>query len=234
MLWNVKNALNRDIERQHLNKILAEIQSGMQQTQNRVEVVNNSQVSPYTSISSMVSGNVERGISVTYDTSKRKLNFIVDSFTIRLTGDVTGEATVTNLGDVEIVTTSASGIEDAPNDGFPYWRAAEAWVMVPPQLHYAEGFTNPGIPYIDADGIWLVATTDELEEGVTNLYYTDERVYTKMKDVLVAGENTALVVDDGAETITISVTGGGGEILVTGEVGPVALTTNDETDWLYT
>lgn len=26
----------------------------------------------------------------------------------------------------------------------------------------------------------------------------------------------------------------GGEILVTGEAGPVALTTNDETDWLYT
>lgn len=29
-------------------------------------------------------------------------------------------------------------------------------------------------------------------------------------------------------------TGSGGEILVTGEIGPVALTTNDETDWLYT
>lgn len=26
----------------------------------------------------------------------------------------------------------------------------------------------------------------------------------------------------------------GGEILVTGEAGPAALTTNDETDWLYT
>lgn len=54
------------------------------------------------------------------------------------------------------------------------------------------------------------ATTDDLSEGSSNLYFTDARA--------------------------IAAVGGmaGGEILVTGEVGPVALTTNDETDWLYT
>lgn len=31
-----------------------------------------------------------------------------------------------------------------------------------------------------------------------------------------------------------SSSGSGGEILVTGSAGPTALTTNDETDWLYT
>ncbi len=54
------------------------------------------------------------------------------------------------------------------------------------------------------------ADTDDLPEGTSNLYFTDARA--------------------------IAAVGGlaGGEILVTGEVGPVALTTNDETDWLYT
>lgn len=54
------------------------------------------------------------------------------------------------------------------------------------------------------------ATTDDLTEGSSNLYFTDARA------IAAVGGTAA------------------SEILVTGEVGPVALTTNDETDWLYT
>ena len=56
----------------------------------------------------MVSSNTESGISVTYDDSNGKLDFDVSDFDITLSGDVTGTATVTNLGNVTITTTVAA------------------------------------------------------------------------------------------------------------------------------
>lgn len=73
------------------------------------------------------------------------------------------------------------------------------------------------------------ATTDDLNEGAVNLYFTDARAqdalqgtvddlqgqiderltYTSLKSTLVAGANTTLTPDDNAETITITATGGG-------------------------
>lgn len=51
--------------------------------------------------------NTESGISVTYDDTNGKLDFNVADPTITLSGDVTGSATMTNLGDVTITTTVA-------------------------------------------------------------------------------------------------------------------------------
>ncbi len=59
-------------------------------------------------IGTMVTGNVQNGISVIYDDPNGKLNFDVADFAITLTGDVTGTATVTNLGSVSITTTVAA------------------------------------------------------------------------------------------------------------------------------
>jgi hypothetical protein len=56
----------------------------------------------------MVAGNSESGISVTYDDSAGKVNFDVNDPTITLTGDVTGSATMTNLGSLSIATTVAT------------------------------------------------------------------------------------------------------------------------------
>jgi len=56
----------------------------------------------------MVSSNTEAGISVTYDDTNGKLDFDVSDFDITLSGDVTGTATVTNLGNVTITTTVAA------------------------------------------------------------------------------------------------------------------------------
>ena len=56
----------------------------------------------------MVSSNTESGISVTYDDTNGKLDFDVSDFDITLSGDVTGTATVTNLGNVTITTTVAA------------------------------------------------------------------------------------------------------------------------------
>jgi len=49
--------------------------------------------------------NTENGIVVTYDDTAGKLNFDVNDPTITLSGDVTGSATMTNLGNVTITTT---------------------------------------------------------------------------------------------------------------------------------
>lgn len=53
----------------------------------------------------MVTGNVEQGISVTYNDTLGKLDFNVNDPVITLSGDVAGSATMTNLGDVTITTT---------------------------------------------------------------------------------------------------------------------------------
>jgi hypothetical protein len=66
-------------------------------------------ITPYildnVNFSDVISGGTQSGIAVTYQTSDNTLDFDVNDFTITLTGDVTGEATVTNLGDVSITTT---------------------------------------------------------------------------------------------------------------------------------
>jgi hypothetical protein len=48
--------------------------------------------------------NTESGINVTYDDTTGKLNFDVNDPTITLTGDVTGTATMSNLGSISIAT----------------------------------------------------------------------------------------------------------------------------------
>ena len=58
-------------------------------------------------VGGMVSGNSESGIAVTYDAANEKLDFNVNDPTIELTGDITGSATMTNLGNVSISTAIA-------------------------------------------------------------------------------------------------------------------------------
>lgn len=70
-------------------------------------------------VGGMVSSNTESGINVTYQASDNTLDFDVNDPTITLTGDVTGSATMTNLGSVSIATTVASSIiaeADLAND----------------------------------------------------------------------------------------------------------------------
>ena len=52
--------------------------------------------------------NVEAGLNVYYDDATGKINFDVNDPTITLTGDVTGTATMTNLGSINITTTVAN------------------------------------------------------------------------------------------------------------------------------
>lgn len=59
----------------------------------------------------------------------------------------------------------------------------------------------------------IVLDSDDVEEGTTNLYFTNERVDDRVKDLLVAGSGVSLTYDDIANTLTVAATstaGGGG------------------------
>jgi hypothetical protein len=70
----------------------------------------------------------------------------------------------------------------------------------------------------------IAPTTTNIPEG-TNLYFTDTRVYTKVKASLIAGSNTSITFDDALQTITIA--SQGNVQSVNGETGDVVLTTTD-------
>ena len=59
-------------------------------------------------VGAMVSSNTESGITVSYQDGDNTLDFDVADFDITLSGDVTGTATVTNLGNVTITTSVAA------------------------------------------------------------------------------------------------------------------------------
>jgi hypothetical protein len=67
-------------------------------------------------------------------------------------------------------------------------------------------------------------TTTNLSEG-TNLYFTNTRVYTKVKASLIAGSNTSITFNDALQTITIA--SQGNVQSVNTKTGAVVLTTTD-------
>jgi hypothetical protein len=54
------------------------------------------------------------------------------------------------------------------------------------------------------------SSTDDLAEGVTNLYFTGERVDDRVAALLLNGANITLTYNDVANTLTIAAAGGGG------------------------
>jgi hypothetical protein len=68
------------------------------------------------------------------------------------------------------------------------------------------------------------SSTTNLAEG-TNLYFTNTRVYTKVKATLLAGSNTSITFDDALQTITIA--SQGNVQSVNTKTGAVVLTTTD-------
>ena len=150
MDWIVKNALNRDVERQHLNKILAEIRKTVDSIS-----LSNSYDSVEEAVGRMVEGNREAGINVTYDPVRKVLDFAIVPFTLRLEGDVSGTATVNSLGTMVLNTTidpAARGVEEAPQDGTPYWRQDGSWYNVPNAIFRLAEVDDPGLLTMDTYG----------------------------------------------------------------------------------
>ena len=236
MEWKVTNALSRDVEREQLNKILKDIKK------------------QFSSIETVVSAPVRPAPT---PVSPRL------PVTVTLTGDVTGTATGTGQLTIDTeLQASFEGVEEAPDDGYVYWRGGQQWQPVPLALQSFSEITGGGFLSLNEDG-WMEtrviegevgeidvedgggieanpllsladvpnvgggelqktsfdskgrltgsssATTTDLPEG-DNLYFSTERTYDSLKDILEAGANVILTEDDLSQTITITATGGGG------------------------
>lgn len=169
--WVVRNAVNRDVERQHLNKILKEIRAAVDAGGTTAGGGSASDIQSV--VGRMVEGNTETGISVDYDAAARVLNFVVSNFLIRLSGDVSGQGEVNGLQSVTIPVTidpSKVGIGDAPSDGLAYWRRDGAWQSVGTALDQLQYFSGGGIAVLDSDGEWHARTIQgtDGEIDVTN------------------------------------------------------------------
>jgi len=60
----------------------------------------------------LIANNTESGINVTWDATNENFDFDVNDFSITLTGDVTGTATITNLANQNLITTIANNSVD--------------------------------------------------------------------------------------------------------------------------
>lgn len=157
--WKVENALNRDVERQHLNKILADILSQFTILEQKVTGPGSSIGNIKDVVGEMVENNTENGISVSYDLANKVLDFVISSFVITLSGDVTGEGIVSSNSNVTIPVTidpQLLGISDAPVDSNAYWRRTGAWEPVGTNLEQLQTILGPGFPAASALSTWVM------------------------------------------------------------------------------
>lgn len=168
--WNVKNAISRDVERQHLNKILADIRTAIDVVDGKIQTANNSNV--FDAIGKMVEGNKEVGISVTYDAAKKLLDFVIANFTLTLAGDVTGAVTITGLNSATLQTTldaSLVGVEEAPVDNNAYWRRNADWEPAGESLQSLAELRGTGFPALaidDFEPVWNLRVLVPPAEGI--------------------------------------------------------------------
>lgn len=140
MKWKVENALSRDVERQHLNKILRDIEAALSTQQG--------------SANTLTEARVREIIRESTPAPLRPT-----SYRLELTGDVTGTAVLT-AGLNQLNTDIALDvIEDAPTDGIAYWRKDGEW--------QAAGGTatvvGPGIITADEFGQWYARVLQGVE-----------------------------------------------------------------------
>ena len=93
-----------------------------------------------------------------------------------------------------------------------------------PIVDYSEGVTKRTNLANIGQRVLEASSTTNLAEG-TNLYFTNTRVYTKVKATLLAGSNTSITFDDVLQTITIA--SQGNVQSVNTKTGAVVLTTTD-------
>lgn len=248
MDWKVENALSRDVERQQLNKILKEVRAAIDAANKTIASNANADIKAI--VGQMFTDNTEIGVSAVYNAVKKVIDLSVPNFFIHLQGDVEGTGQVNALGDVTIVTSLAEGvggIEEAPSDGFPYWRNTEEWEQVPVNIQQLAGFSGTGFIVATADdkieARTILGTTDRISvsdgDGADDpvIDFIDEGVQDLMAATLTDSATITWAYDDVAGTIEGSVVGGGDccEILVADGISapPVMLTNEDEDDFLY-
>lgn len=188
-------------------------------------------------VGGMVTGNTENGISVTYDDETGKLNFDVADPTISISGDATGSATMTNLGNtnIEIDLSNTGVVANTYGDANSVGQFAvdedgritsasnvdinitstqvsdftEAAQDASATLLNHAGHTNITVTYDDANNrINLVSAgnvlsvnnqtgtvvldTDDVAEGTTNKYFTDDRAKDSAGNLIANSTKTGI------------------------------------------
>lgn len=188
-------------------------------------------------VGGMVTGNTENGISVTYDDETGKLNFDVADPTISISGDATGSATMTNLGNTTIeIDLSNTGVvantygdansvgQFAVDEDGRITSASNIDINIPStqvsdfseaaqdaaaSLITHSDHTNLTVTYDDLNNkITLAAAgnvlsvntftgdvvldTDDIDEGTSNLYFTDDRAKDSAGNLIANATKTGL------------------------------------------
>jgi len=190
--WIVKNAVNRDVERQHLNKILQDIRATVTEAQKQLAALRsaNGQQDIQSIVGEMVSNNTERGLAVSYNPQRKTLDFIAKDFSISLAGAVTGVATVTSLSNV-VIDTELGTTAGAPIDGNVYWQENGEWTAVLPPVS--------DLQYLDGAGILVrIVTGEGSSYAVREIIGTADEIDVAFGDG--TGDNPMLSLADLADT----------------------------------
>ncbi len=149
MDWIVKKVGNVDAERQHLNKILAEIKAAI---------------------------GTSGGTTTTNVIERTNTRYAVGRFTLSLDGDVSGSALIDGLSDVALTVTIGDlpYVEEAPLDAQAYWRSGGEWEAVSDAIIDLESIEGNGFTVIyegpDHERRWV---TREIEGTANNIVVTD-------------------------------------------------------------
>lgn len=148
MEWKVVNAINRDVEREHLNKILKDI---------------NKRAEELTAGLANVGDGLNQQQQTLTNTIVKVVNNIVpeDKLVTKVTllGEVTGTSVpVPGKNEVTInCTLNANFVEEAPVDSYVYWRGGGVWQQVPYDLQAITEIAGSGIVVRNALGPdWLL------------------------------------------------------------------------------
>lgn len=88
----------------------------------------------------------------------------------------------------------------------------------------AQGQTG-GVNTVNGQSGEVLLNTSEIPETPSALYFTNLRVYNKVKSALIAGSNVSFTYNDANQTITIAASGN--VLSVNGQTGAVVLDTDD-------
>jgi hypothetical protein len=151
--------------------------------------------------------------------SKLRLKNITNDFTAGETVEgttSTATATIDNITEISQIFPSLLR-ESTPTDGGIHYYDSATKLAVTDSGFTFDG-TTLSVPDLSVSGAISGINTDNLTEGTSNLFFTDERAQDAVAAALVGGDGLSVTYDDGANEITLdtsdhSILDGGTEIV---------------------
>ena len=137
-----------------------------------------------------------------------------------LATDTAGVTTVTVPGNTSSDTAPLNPVE------------GDTWFNTTTGKYYHYYTDNTSSQWVEVGGVVapILASTDALAEGATNLYYTGERVDDQVAGLITAGTNITVTYDDGLGTLTIAGVAAAPVDSVNAQTGVVVLDADDISD----